>query len=172
MTEITGAGGVRVTEVPAAPEWQAGAPQSFSFQQSPFSTCALHWAWQPSFKCHLIFIFKYNYKVFTVRYRPSANVSRLICAGFLMSVNSWLLCCILMAWWHSSSQRAPLLSLSPPSLPPSLSSILLTFFHFKMRSNKEISYLTLHLCCNAHKADGVECSLQMNIIDWKRNQYC
>lgn len=29
MMEITGAGSVRVTEVPAAPEWRAATPQSF-----------------------------------------------------------------------------------------------------------------------------------------------
>ena len=34
--KITGIGSVRVTEVPAAPEWQASTPQSLSSQQSLF----------------------------------------------------------------------------------------------------------------------------------------
>lgn len=36
VMEITAAGSVRVTEVPAAPEWWAATPQSFSSQQPLF----------------------------------------------------------------------------------------------------------------------------------------
>lgn len=106
----TGPGWVGVfCQTPIPLLWVA---RHLSQQPLCLTTCSLHWAWQPSFKCHLIFIFKYNYKVFTARYQSSANVSGLICASSRVSTVNY---CVVSAWLNDILTLGRLSS-SPPTL--------------------------------------------------------